>query len=144
REAEAIPEGNLDVLTAEAEAADRAFFTAERTEAEARSRAAAAREKTDRLRARLAVYPDEVHRTLTELEDRGIGAALLAATVDVADPSRGEAIEAALGDARFALLVEGSAEEEAITAARRHAFPGPVYAGPRISHPERSGPLEIG
>jgi chromosome segregation protein len=143
-EAEALPAGDLDALTAEAEAADRAFFTAERTEAEARSHAVAAREKTDRLRAGLSVYPDEVHRTLTDLEDRGIGATLLAATVDVADPARGEAIEAALGEARFALLVEGSAEEEAITAARRHAFPGPVYAGARISQTERAGPLEIG
>src|SRR4029079_5349800 len=120
REAEAIPEGNLDVLTAETEAADRAFFTAERTAAEARSRAAAAREKTDRLRAGLSVYPGEVHRTLTEVEDRGIDAALLAATVEVADPARGEAIEAALGDARFALLVADTAEEEALAAARRH------------------------
>ncbi|HYX25679.1 MAG TPA: AAA family ATPase, partial [Thermoanaerobaculia bacterium] len=143
-EVQGMAAGDLDALAAEAEAADRAFFDGERAEAEARARAAALRDKAGRLRAGLAIYPDEVHRTLADLEGRGVGAALLAATAEVVDAARGEAVEAALGDSRFALLVEEYAEAEALAAARRHAFPGPVYAGPRTGHPEPAGPLAIG
>ncbi|HKI05244.1 MAG TPA: ATP-binding protein [Thermoanaerobaculia bacterium] len=143
REAESLPEADLDAVTAAAEEASRAFFAAESAAAGARDREAAARDRAERLRAGLPVYPQEVERTLAELEYQGIGAALLAATAEVADPSLGEAVEAALGDARFALIVTGS-EDSAIATARRHAFPGPVYSGPRADHPERAGPLEIG
>jgi chromosome segregation protein len=144
REAEALPVEDLDALAAAAEAASRAFFAAESAAAEAARRESAARERVDRLRAGLPVYPDEVDRTLASLEQEGIACALLASTAEVVDPALGEAVEAALGDARFALLVEESVEQRALAAARRHGFPGPVYAGPRLIWSERAGPIELG
>jgi hypothetical protein len=85
-----------------------------------------------------------VERTLATLEDQGIACQLLAATAEVADPSVGEAVEAALGDARFALLVEPKLEEAALKAARQHGFPGPVYSGFRSDAIGRIGPIELG
>jgi len=143
REAEALPEGDLDALAATAEEASRAFFAAESTATLARTREAAARERAERLRAGLPVYPEEVERTLAGLEEQGIGCALLASTVEVADPSLGEAVEAALGEARFSLLVDGPAQETALEVARRHGFPGPVYSGPRVEDGERTGPVDL-
>jgi chromosome segregation protein len=143
REAEALPEADEAALAAAAEEASRAFFAAETAARAARERETAARERVERLRAGLSIHPQEVERTLAALAAAGISGALLAATAEVADPALGAAVEAALGDARFALLVEPGAEETALAAARRHAFPGPVYAGSRIAHPERAGPLEL-
>ena len=143
RQAESLPIGDLDRLTDEAEEASRAFFAAGAAADQARARANAARERVERLRAGLPVYPGEVERTLEILEEQGIGCDLLAAKAEVADPGLGEAVEAALGDARFSLLVEAGARDAALAAARRHGFPGPVYAGPRLEHAEPAGPLEI-
>ncbi|MEO6195899.1 MAG: ATP-binding protein [Thermoanaerobaculia bacterium] len=143
RQAESLPAGDLEALAAEAEEASRAFFTAGAEVAAAREREEAARDRAGRLRAGLPIYPEEVDRTLADLEEQGVRFALLAATAEVVDPSLGEAVEAALGDARFSLLTEPGARETALTAARRHRFPGPVYAGPRLDRAERSGPVEI-
>ncbi len=143
REAESLPVEDLDALAAAAEETSRAFFAAETAAARARERKEGAHEKVERLRAGLPVYPGEVDRTLAALEEQAISFALLASTAEVADPSLGEAVEAALGDARFALLVEAGAETAALTAARRQGFPGPVYSGPRVDHAERTGPVEL-
>jgi chromosome segregation protein len=143
RQAAELPVGDLETLTALAEAAARALFAAETAAAEATAVEAEARRRLDRLRAGLPVYPDRVTRTLADLEDRGVEAALLAATVEVTDPARGEAAEAALGDARWALLVREEAEPAALEAARRHGFPGPVYAGERTAGTEAAGPLRL-
>ncbi len=101
QEAEALPAGDAGAFAANFEEASRAFFAAESAAAGARAREQAARERVERLRAGLPVHPEEVDRTLAELEHRGIATALLAATVEAADPSLGEAVEAALGEARF-------------------------------------------
>src|SRR6185369_5610798 len=55
----------------------------------------------------------------------------------------GEAIEAALGDARFSLLVDAGDQDAALAAARRHGFPGPIYGGLRLKDAELAGPLEV-
>ncbi len=143
RQAESLPLGDFDALAAEAEEASRAFFAACAAAEESQARAEAARERRERLRAGFPVYPGEVERTLTVLEEQGVGCALLAAKAEVADPRLGEAVEAALGDARFSLLVDAGDRDAALVAARRHGFPGPVYAGPRLEDAEWAGPLEI-
>jgi chromosome segregation protein len=144
REAEGLPAANLEVLLGRAEAANRAFFAAETAVAQARARVEAARASCERLQAGLPVYPAAVERTLAALAERAIPATLLAATAEVADPALGAAVEAALGDARFALLVEAEAEAAALAVARGDEFPGPVYAGARLAHSERAGPIELG
>lgn len=149
-------------MIAAAEDAARALFAAEASRRPARDRTTAQRETVDRLRAGLAVYPPEVDSTLAELASRGILAELLAAKLDSIEgmegleglertglgggpgpPGRGEALEAALGDARYALLVGPGQEEEVLSLARSHGFPGPVYGGERTQGPERIGLLEL-
>ena len=73
------------------------------------------------------------------LERRGLEAVILAATVDVADAEVAESLEAALGNARYALLVSPADHDLAVGVARAHAFPGPVYAGPRVGEGASDG-----
>jgi energy-coupling factor transporter ATP-binding protein EcfA2 len=147
REAAELPEGDLEPLAAAAEAASRAFFSAEATATAAAADLVAAQRRIDRLRAGLPVYPAAVTRTLADLDARGMGAALLASAVEVSDPGVGEAAEAALGDARWALLLEEGMEEDSrravLDTARRHRFPGPVYAGERLEEDEEVGALRL-
>src|SRR6185369_1764987 len=109
RQAAELPPGDLDRLTAAAEAAARTLFAAETATAGAVEAETEARSRRDRLRAGLPVHPETVTRTLADLEAKGIESTFAAAFVDVADPAYGEAAEAALGDARWALLVSGDA-----------------------------------
>src|SRR6185369_10723342 len=141
RQAAELPPGDLDRLTAAAEAAARTLFAAETATAGAVEAETEARSRRDRLRAGLPVHPETVTRTLADLEAKGIESTFAAAFLDVADPAYGEAAEAALGDARWALLVSGDAAPATLETARRHRFPGPVYAGERISEPEPAGAL---
>ena len=74
--------------------------------------------------------------SLETLVTHDIQATILAATVEVTDIGVAEAIEAALGDARFALLVSPADHERTVKLARAHNFPGAVYAGPRMEATE--------
>ena len=143
REAAKLPEDDLDQLSAAAEAASRSFFSAEAAATAAASALAEAQVRIDRLRAGLPVYPEAVTRTLADLEARGVGSALLAAAVEVIDPRVGEAAEASLGDARWTLLVEEDSQVPVLDTARRHRFPGPVYAGERLEQDEAAGALRL-
>jgi chromosome segregation protein len=143
REAAALPVGDLDALLAAAEAAARSLFAADAAVEAAEAVLSAARERLDRLRAGLPVYPQAVTRTLADLEARGLGALLLAAVLEVTDAAQGEAAEAALGDARWSLVVPTDAEAAVLEVARRHRFPGPVYTGERLAQPEEAGALRI-
>jgi len=143
RQAAELPPGDLDRLAATAESAARMLFAAETTAAAATDAEAEARTRRDRLRAGLPVHPERVTRTLADLEAQGIESTLLAALVEVTDPDRGEAAEAALGDARWTLLVAEAAEPATLEVARRHGFPGPVYTSDRLGGPETEGPLRL-
>ncbi len=141
--ASALPTADLAALTADEDAAARAVFAAAQEVGTAKQRATLAADQHERLKAGLPVYPAVVERTVAALAQAGIGATLLAATVDVADVERGEASEAALGEARFSLLVPARDEATAIDVARAHQFPGPVYAGERTTAQEPAGPLTL-
>ncbi len=137
------PDIDLDHLAATAESAARTLFAAETTVAGATNAETEARTRRDRLHAGLPVHPERVTRTLAALEAQGIESTLLAALVEVTDPDRGEAAEAALGDARWTLLVAEAAEPATLEVARRHGFPGPVYTSDRLDGPETEGPLRL-
>ena len=142
-EFEAFVPGDLAALEREHGDALRALVGAEDDERAASERVDEAARKLERLRAGLPDYPDTVARTIEALTADGIQTTILAATVEVTDIGVAEGIEAALGDARYALLVSPADHERTVKLARTHNFPGPVYAGPRTEAPERAGPLDL-
>lgn len=143
REVEAIVPTDASALEREHDSALREQIGAENEERAASEHAVEAAQKVERLLAGLPNYPDAVARTLETLAAHGIQTTILAATVDVTDTGLAESVEAALGDARYALLVSPNDHERAVKLARDHNFPGPVYAGPRTEAPERVGPLHL-
>lgn len=143
REFAAVVPADLAALEREHGEALRALIRAEDEEHAAAEHADGAAQKLERLLAGLLDYPDTVTRTLDTLAAHGIQTTILAATVEVTDVGVAESIEAALGDARYALLVSPADHERTIKLARAHNFPGPVYAGPRTEATERAGPLHL-
>jgi chromosome segregation protein len=143
RELEAIVPADLPTLEREHDGALRQRIAAEDESRAASEYAEEAAQKLERLLAGLPDYPDTVVRTLETLATHGIPTTILAATVEVTDIGIAESIEAALGDARFALLVSPADHERTVKLARAHDFPGPVYAGPRTAGTERAGPLDL-
>ena len=143
RELEAIVPADFATLEHEHDGALRERIAAEDEERAASECADEAAHKLERLLAGLPNYPDTVARTLETLATHGIQTTILAATVEVTDIGVAESIEAALGDARFALWVSPADHERTIKLARAHNFPGPVYAGPRTEATERAGPLDL-
>lgn len=143
RELEAIMPADLAAVEREHDGALRERIGAEDEERAASECADEATQKLERLLAGLPDYPDTVARTLETLAAHGIQTTILAATVEVTDIGVAESIEAALGDARFALLVLPADHERTVKLARTHNFPGPVYAGPRTEATERAGSLDL-
>jgi DNA repair exonuclease SbcCD ATPase subunit len=135
RKLSALPEEDLTILEA-------AFRTAYEKEIEAgqavrdrSSRANEIRARVKQLRAGLPVFPSSVTETLEALGGEGIEAVLLATLLRPTDRSLAEAVEAALGDARYGLLVSEEQAARATEVARTHDFPGPVTSGPRFPGP---------
>jgi chromosome segregation ATPase len=143
REVEAIVPAELPALERAHEVALRERIGAEDGEGAASEHADEAERRLERLLAGLPDYPDAVGRTLDALAAHGVPATILAATVEVTDVGLAESVEAALGDARYALLVSPPDHERSVKLAQAHGFPGPVYAGPRTEAPERAGPLSL-
>ena len=143
REAVKLPEGDIGALEADADNADRELFSAERCLEDAENRSGKIREQLARLEAGLPVYPEPVTLTLEALREQGIKAVLLAETVEVTDPGLSGAVEAAMGDARYGLIVASQHRETAVIQARKHDFPGPVHTGPSLETRTTSGPLSL-
>jgi DNA repair exonuclease SbcCD ATPase subunit len=143
RACDAIVPGELAALEREHGVALREQIAAETGERAAADRARDAAQKLERLLAGLPDYPETVVRTLLALAAHGIDATVLAATVEVADVALAESLEAALGDARYALLVAPVDHDRAIKLARTHDFPGPIHDGPTLDAPGRSGSLHL-
>jgi DNA repair exonuclease SbcCD ATPase subunit len=96
-----------------------------------------------KLKDGLPLHPDEVTHTLEALELRGVSYELLASKCEVTDEALGEAVEAALGDARYALIVADGALDAAVDIATPHRFPGPIWSGRKTNVDLRVGPLAI-
>lgn len=143
QEAGALPAGDFNTLEQTAPLAVRGLFDAERALQEARSVLERVTGRLERLRDGLAVYPDVVERMIEALDAAGIQAKLLAATVEVTDVEHAEAVESALGPARYSVVVEPADESRAVELARGLKFPGPVYHGERLVEAVHAGPLAL-
>jgi len=142
-QADALPPRDRETLASDERDAWRVLSAAEAQETAARDEVVAWRERIERLRAGKSVYPTAVARTTSALEAERIPFQLLADLVEVAEPALGPAAEAALGDARFALLVAPTDERCVIELARANAFPGPVFVGARQPGEKTCGPLRL-
>lgn len=143
QEAGALPAGDLSDLERSASMAARTAFDAERALQDARSALQLVTTRVERLRSGLAVYPDAVERMIETLRAAGVQATLLAATVEVTNAERGEAVESALGPARYAVVVAPADENHAVKLAHDLTFPGPVYSGERLAKTTHVGPLAL-
>ncbi len=141
--ARALPERDLAACERGAGEAWRALFGLEAKEDQERAELAALEARCERLRAGLPDYPESVRLTLEALGREGIESRVLAERVEVADPSLSAALEAALDDARFALVVAPQREARALEIARAHGFPGPVDASPALEAEALTGPLRL-
>lgn len=99
-------------------------------------------EKIKDLKANKPVYPETVNRTLESLKEAGVKSRLLAPLVEP-DPKVASALEAALGDARYAILVDKKDGAKTRDIAKKLKFPGPVYDGPVENTPRKSGPFTL-
>ena len=141
REAEDLPIRDLPVLEAEEDRRNRALFASEQSLEKARTALRRIEKRIERLTAGERLLPEPVVETLQALRARGVACGLLADFVELADPAHGAAAEAALGDARYSLLVAGGDRARALAIACTHGFPGPVFTGERCPAPIRCGPL---
>jgi chromosome segregation protein len=139
----AIPERDLDELQRAESATALARYQAQAAMQRAEADEREASERLRRLEEGRPVHPPAVDRVLTALADRGIAATLLAAAVEV-EAEMSAAAEAALGDARYALSVSPEHEQEVLTLAAEHGFPGPIWAGKAIAEPEVGAGFHLG
>lgn len=142
-EAERLPADDLVELEEKARRAVKALYDADRQLDEATRVRESIEERVKTLRAGLPVYPTSVRQTLQELEVAGIKAVVLCNTVEITDPNFASAAEAAVGDARFGLVVGKSDEKLALEIARKLRFPGPIFAGKGLDAPGTAGVLSL-
>ncbi len=135
RKLASIAEGDLTALEETCRAARSAEFEAAARTRSLTAHASEVRTRIGRLEAGLPVYPDEVTKTLEALHAEGIEVTLLATRVSPADPARAEAAEAALGDARYAIVVARDRAPRAVEIAKGLDFPGPVSSDPPLPGP---------
>jgi chromosome segregation protein len=136
-------EGEIGTLELRAEEADRERYHAERDRDQSATHAHQAAQIVERLRGGLSNYPQAVERTLAELRERSIPARLVAETVEVAVNELAEAVESALGMARYGLLVEELHVAAALAVAHDSGFPGPVYSGAVLKDKTAAGSLVL-
>ncbi|WP_447976819.1 hypothetical protein [Candidatus Nitrospira bockiana] len=144
RQAAEIAEADVQALERSADEAGQRFFEAHVALQHAQALVQETADKVERLKAGLPVYPQAVNATLAALAAADIRPVLLAATLEITDVNLAEAVEAALGNARYALLVTPEQEQAVLNVARQCAFPGPVYAGPSLARAETTGPVILG
>jgi chromosome segregation protein len=84
--------------------------------------------------------PMEVQKTVEELKEQGIETRLLCDLIEPISTDSADTMEAAMGDARFGLIVSSDERARAESVARSNGFPGPVFSGASIE-PGRHGEL---
>jgi chromosome segregation ATPase len=142
-EARRIPAADVKSLEAAHDQAGRRRAQCELALIDAEAELVRREQEVTELRLGNFVYPDPVARTLNDLQQAGVTHKLLCSAVDTVDDSVADSVEAAIGDARFALLIAPADEERVIHVARAHRFPGPVYCGPYLDAHHAAGPLRL-
>jgi hypothetical protein len=94
------------------------------------------------LEAGRPVLPGAVAATLKAVR-KLTGATLLADFVEIEREDRAAAAEAALGDARYCLLVDAPHMEAASRIARERGFPGPIWGGATLERRTAAGELAL-
>jgi chromosome segregation protein len=142
--AASLPEADLAQLQASRQRAERVVLDRERRLEESVAVVKDLESRAERARQGVPDYPAGVAAVLSEVGRAGIAATLLCREIGEVGAEVAEALEAALGDARFGLLVEEGAAPAAFEIARSHGFPGPVYAGVRVGEALRKGAVMLG
>ena len=142
-EANSYAQFDLAMLERQHEEAQRARFAVEQLLNEHRQAVALLEEELVALRRGIMVYPPAVKQTIAELQNAKIGFELLCTLIDEVDEGVAAAVESALGDARFALVVAREHEAPACGIAKSHEFPGPVYAGSVGDSEQQAGPVRL-
>lgn len=144
REAAELPLDDLSALETELEKADRSVFDLD-AEIEGIERSIQTlAERIEELESGRSVYPQPVTATLKALGEAGVEATLLADVAEATDPDLADALEAALGRARFALTVSVAHTATALLLARENGFPGPVFSKGALESPLARGPIALG
>jgi energy-coupling factor transporter ATP-binding protein EcfA2 len=143
REAAALPAADLDALRSALESARLLEFTNRQSWKELEARRDGIRLRLSKLESGLPAYPEAVTRTLEGVVAKGIPARLLADLVVSVDETVASSVEAALGDARYALLIPTDGLQIALQIAREHGFPGPVYSSEVTVDAKQAGPLSL-
>lgn len=138
-----LPAGDFEKLEKQAEQTAKGSYDEERRLEEERDRRGSLEEQVRSLRAGIPVYPESVRRTLQTLKEAGVSAVILCSTVEAVDPQVAAAAEAALGNARFGLIVDESDEKTALEIAKAHDFPGPILGGKGLNLQARVGALSL-
>ncbi len=138
----AMTAGDADALGRAAEVADREYFRAEAALGEAEGRHADLVRKVEKLESGAPVLPGAVEAAIVEMERRGIHAVPLREKVEAAGPE-GASAEAALGDARWCLVVDARDAAAALDVARECGFPGPVWSGDCAGERGQVGPIRF-
>ena len=115
---------NLTALEEEEETCRQTLAAAEQEATTTRERVIGLEKRVTLLRTGQAVLPETVRATLEALGEAGVKAELFCDLVEVRDETYADAVEAALGDARYALLVDAAGEAKALFVAKANGFPG--------------------
>jgi energy-coupling factor transporter ATP-binding protein EcfA2 len=137
-----LPMRDLAALIKDEAVAARARMVAEAGAEQAAADEKEARERLAQLEGGRRAHPAAVEATLEALAGRGIPAILLATVVE-AKADSAPAVEAALGDARWALGIAPEDEPVVLAIAAEHRFPGPVWSGATVATSEDVGPLRL-
>lgn len=138
-----LPEAHLPTLETDLQRAMRATLVAAQKREALDAELDVVEVRIKKLEAGVPAYPEEVALTLAELGSAGIETTMLCREISSVVENVAIAVEAALGDARFALSVAAAHEHTAFEIARRSKFPGPVYSGKRLAMAVSSGPVRL-
>lgn len=138
-----LPAADAKALEAQHEKAVRAALLATGKREELDARAAELEHRIEKLKSGVHAYPERVTATLTALGTAQIEATMLCREISSVSETVAAALESALGDARFALLVAEKDHNAVFEIASSHGFPGPVFAGDRIGKSTAAGAARL-
>lgn len=138
-----LPVEDISAVESAAAALDARVFSVRDRVHHLQTEIKSAEQKIASLEAGVDVFPAPVQATLDALDARGVRYVVLASKLEVADADMGQAVEAALGDSRYSLVVAPGERNRAISAASELGFPGPIYSGALSPAERKTGSLLV-